>query len=694
MSAAEDFLVEIGTEELPPKALRDLMQAFGHNLLAAVDEARLAHGPVHAYASPRRLSVLIEALALEQEDRKITQKGPPVRVAFDKDGNLTAAGSAFAKKCGVDPAELGRNTTEKGEWLSCDIVETGKPASELIPGLIERALGALPVPRRMRWGAGDAEFVRPVHWVVLVHGEQVLAAEIMGITSGNQTRGHRFHTTGPITITRPSEYLDTLEEKGHVIADFDRRLRLVREGVATEARAAGGTPVADDALYDEVTALVEWPVPLTGAYDKQYLQLPREAVVSTLTSHQRYFPVEDGGGQLLPRFITVANLESTDPDQVRDGNERVIRPRLADAAFFWDSDRRTALAARQEALHDVVYQRGLGSLHDKSSRTARVAAEVAGAVGADRALLERIAMLAKCDLLTGMVGEFPELQGTMGRYYAEADGEPEAIATAIGEQSLPRFHGDALPSTLPGQVLSVADSLDSLAGVFSIGKKPSGTRDPFGLRGAALGIIRILIECLLDINLKATSRTAVEAQPGGKLPADELRDELYTFITERLRRYFLDRDAGLAAETFDAVLARQPESLVDFEQRLAAVQVFTGLEPADSLAAANKRIGNILRQAGGHGDSTIHERLLEEPAEQALWSALRDARKAVDPMVAAREYTEALTRLAELRAPVDQFFDNVMVMTDDEATRNNRLALLGELRSLFLDVADISRLSI
>ncbi len=694
MSAADDFLVEIGTEELPPKALRGLMQAFADNLESAIDEARLTHGPVHAYASPRRLGVMIEALARGQEDRKITQKGPPVSVAFDKDGNLTAAGSAFAKKCGVDPADLGRTKTGKGEWLSCDVVQTGRLASEVIPELVERALGALPVPRRMRWGDGDAEFVRPVHWVVLLHGKEVLDANIMGIAAGNETRGHRFHAPAPIFVREPAEYLDVLEKQGRVIADFERRLELVREGVAAAARTAGGAPVADDALYDEVTALVEWPVPLTGAFDEQYLALPREAVVSTLASHQRYFPVENGSGELLPRFVTVANLDSSDPDQVRDGNERVIRPRLADAAFFWESDRRTALAARRDALRDVVYQRGLGSLFDKGSRTAQVAAVIAAVAGADAAVVERAAILAKCDLLTGMVGEFPELQGTMGRYYAEGDGEPAAVATAIGEQYLPRFHGDVLPSTLPGQVLSVADKLDTLAGIFSIGKKPSGNRDPFGLRRAALGVVRILIECGLDIDLKATIRTAVDQQPAGKQSVDELCDDLYAFITERLRRYFLDRDAGLATETFDAVLARQPVSLVDFQQRLGAVQAFTALEPADSLAAANKRIANILRQAGADGDAKIREKLLAEPAEQALWDALRGARDTVQPMVAAREYTDALTRLAELRAPVDQFFDDVMVMTDDDATKNNRLALLGEVRALFLDIADISRLAI
>ena len=676
MSAADDFLVEIGTEELPPKALQGLMRAFADNLEAAVDEARLAHGPVHAYASPRRLSVMIEALASGQEDRKTTQKGPPISVAFDKDGNMTAAASAFAKKCGVAPGDLGRTSTEKGEWLSCDVVEAGRPASELLPELIERALGALPIPRRMRWGAGDVDFVRPAHWIVLLHGEHVLDTAIMGIAAGNQSRGHRFHSAGPIAIARPREYLETLRQDGRVIADFARRLELVREGVASEARAAGGTPVADDGLYEEVTALVEWPVPLTGSFDEKYLQLPREVVVSTLTSHQRYFPIEDAEGRLLPRFVTVANLESNDPNQVRDGNERVIRPRLADAAFFWDSDRRTALSARSEALREVVYQRGLGSLYDKSGRIARIAADIASETGADHTLLGRIAMSAKCDLLTGMVGEFPELQGTMGKYYATADGESEAFATAIGEQYLPRFHGDDLPSTLPGQILSVADRLDTLAGIFSIGKKPSGNRDPFGLRRAALGIIRIVIECGLDIDLKAAIHSAAELQPSGKIAVDDLSEELYTFVADRLRRYFLDRDAGLATETFDAVLARRPDSLVD------------------SLAAANKRIANILRQADAPGDAKVREKLLDEPAERALWSALRDARHAVGPMVDARDYTDALTRLADLRAPVDLFFDDVMVMTDDDATRNNRLALLGELRALFLDVADISRLSI
>ena len=694
MSKPDDFLVEIGTEELPPKALRSLMEAFAANLEAAVDEARLAHGNVHAYASPRRLTVLIEGLAAGQEDRSVTQKGPPVTVAFDKDGNLTAAGEAFLKKCGASPEDLGRTETDKGAWITCELVEKGRQTGALIPELIESALGALPIPRRMRWGDGDAEFVRPVHWVVLLHGSDVIEADIMGLRAGNETRGHRFHSQGPITIRSPGEYLDALEDAGHVIADFERRRELVEKGVEAEATAAGGAVVDGEVLYDEVTALVEWPVSMTGSFDEKFLELPREVVVSTLTGHQRYFPVAAKTGELLPRFITVANIVSKDPVQVREGNERVIRPRLADAAFFWDSDRRTPLEARRDALREVVYQRGLGSLFDKSTRIAAVAKWIAGELDIAATHVDRAAALSKCDLLTGMVGEFPDLQGTMGRYYATSDGEPEAVAVAIDEQYLPRHAGDALPGTPDGQLLALADRIDTLAGIFAIGKKPSGNRDPFGLRRAALGIIRLLVECGLDLDLRAMIDVAVDTQPAAKVDKDEVRDALYTFISERLRRYFLDRDSRLEAETFDAVLARHPASLVDFERRLGAVQAFIELEPASSLAAANKRIANILRQAGEEGGKSVKKKLLTDDAEIDLWGALESARLKVQPMLDARDYTRALTELAELRSPVDRFFDDVMVMADDAATRDNRLALLRELRALFLDVADISRLTI
>lgn len=688
-----DLLVEIGTEELPPKALRGLMDAFAANLTIALDDARLTHGELHAYASPRRLAVVVESLARSQEDRHISQKGPPVSVAFDDAGNALPPATAFAKKCGVDIADLGRTRTDKGEWLTAETTETGKATAELLPALIEKALADLPIPRRMRWGAGDAEFVRPVHWVVLLHGTKVVAGSIMGIATGNKSMGHRFHSKGPIRITRPADYLDTLLQKGHVVADFGARRKAVQQGVEKLAKKAKGAVVDGELLYDEVTALVEWPVPMLGSFDKEFLQLPPEVVVSTLTGHQRYFPVADASGVLLPRFVTVANLESSEPQKVRDGNERVIRPRLADAAFFWDNDRKKTLAMRRDALRDVVYQRGLGSLYDKSARTAALAGWISEHVDIDADTVARAAELCKCDLLTGMVGEFPDLQGTMGRYYATADGETDAVATAIGEHYQPRFAGDSLPASQPGQVLAVADRLDTLAGIFVIGKKPSGNRDPFGLRRAALGIIRILIECDLDLDLKAMIAKAVELQPATKGVDEELPAELYGFIADRLRRYFLDRDPGLDTETFDAVMARQPTSLVDCEGRLQAVQSFLEMDEAQSLASANKRIANILRQAGATAGAETNQKLLEDGAESDLFTALTDASATVRPLLDERRYTEALRELAGLRAPVDRFFDDVMVMVDDEATKNNRLALLGELRALFLDVADISRLS-
>jgi len=694
MSGADDFLVEIGTEELPPKALRSLMEAFGENLTVAVDEAELTRGDVSAYASPRRLSVYISDLQRQQDDRNIEQKGPPIKVAFDDDGKPKPAALAFAKRCGVEVAKLGRDKTDKGEWLSFSAVEPGLSAAELMPAIVEQALAALPVPRRMRWGKNEVEFVRPVHWIVMLHGEDVVQSNVMGIPAGNESCGHRFLSSGTVKISSAAEYLGTLEKEGFVIADFERRRDLVQAGVEAAAAKAGGQVVEGEALYDEVAALVEWPVPVLGSFDDSFLALPREVVISTLTGHQRYFPVADANGDLLPRFITVANLKSKDPDQVRDGNERVIQPRLADATFFWDTDRRVTLASRQETLREVVYQRGLGSLFEKSQRVAALAKWIAEAVGADVTTVSRAAELAKCDLLTGMVGEFPELQGTMGRYYALSDGESADVAAAIGEHYQPRFAGDELPASIGGQALAVADKVDTLAGVFSIGKKPSGNRDPFGLRRAALGIVRILVECGLDLDLMALIAEAIALQPETKLSGDELASDLSVFISDRLRRYFLDRDAGLAAETFEAVMLRHPTSLVDFDRRLAAVQTFARLEQAESLAAANKRIANILRKAGDPNGLRVNQKLLQEDAERALQNALDGARQKVAPMLESRAYAEVLNELADLREPIDRFFDDVMVMAEDEAVRDNRLALLGELRALFLHVADISRLSI
>ena len=694
MSEARDFLVEIGTEELPPKALRSLMDAFGANLAAGIDDARLSHGKVLSFASPRRLAVLVEKLADAQEERSVEHKGPPVGVAFDDDGKPTPAARAFAAKCGSAIDDLERVATGKGEWLVSRTVEKGRSAAELLPELIERALAALPIPRRMRWGAGEAEFVRPVHWVVMLHGEDVVDASVMGIATGRASRGHRYHSRGAVEIARPGKYLDALEKDGCVIADFERRRRMISEGVEAAARQVGGHIVDGESLYDEVAALAEWPVPIVGAFDEVYLDLPREVVISTLTGHQRYFPVAGDDGKLLPHFVTVANLESKDPERVIEGNERVIRPRLADAAFFWESDRRKPLGSRAESLREVVYQRGLGSLYDRSRRIARIAAWLAERLGTDAEIPARAAELAKCDLTTDMVGEFPDLQGTMGRYYALSDGEPQAVADAIAEHYRPRFAGDELPASPAGQILAIAEKLDTLAGIFSIGRKPGGNRDPFGLRRAALGTVRIVIERGIDVDLKALIAFAVAEQPPGETGNDALAAALYGFVADRLRRYFLDRDAGLGTETFDAVMAREPVSLVDFDRRLAAVQTFARLDQAGSLAAANKRIANILRQAGDPEGLRVKKKRLELDAEKALCNALRNARDKVAPMLEERRYAEALNELADLRDPVDRFFDDVMVMVDDEAVRNNRLALLGELRALFLDVADVSRLAI
>jgi len=691
--AAADFLVEIGTEELPPKALRNLMTAFADALAKGLTSNRLSHNGVSGYASPRRLAALVSDLAFTQEDRETQQKGPPVSIAIDDAGKPTKTGLAFAKKCGVDFGALDRVENNKGEWLSYVAVENGQTAAALLPEIVLHALDALPIPRRMRWGNRDIQFVRPVHWLLMLHGKNTVPGSVLGLQSGNVSRGHRFHAPGEIKITEPGKYLSLLERKGFVIADFDARRQKIVAGVAEEANKANGTAVADAALYDEVTALVEWPVPMSGKFDASFLALPKEVIIATLSGHQRYFPIVDENVDLLPVFITIANLESKEPDKVRDGNERVIQPRLADAAFFWAADQQSPLATRVDALENVVYQKGLGSMHDRCIRIAALSTLIATQLEIEPEMVTRAAVLAKCDLLTGMVGEFPELQGVMGRYYAASSGEEEAVATAIGEQYLPRFAGDYLPMSEAGQILAVADKLDTLAGIFVLGKKPSGNRDPFGLRRAALGVVRILIEKSLDIDFAAAIKAAVIQQPASGADHGALREALYDFVVERLRRYYLDQDAAISTEMFEAVRAKRPASLTDFDERLKAVAAFSRLEPAASLAAANKRTANILKQAEYDDSGKLDPALLEDAAEKALFEALKTAEQSVRPLVEKRAYTEALTELSSLRQAVDTFFDEVMVMTDDKSLRQNRLALLSELRALFLNIADVSRLT-
>jgi len=690
-----DFLVEIGTEELPPKALLELSQAFVSGLKAALLQAGLVHGDVHPYATPRRLAIWVKRLAARQPEQNLKRRGPAVSAAFDAAGAPTRAALAFAQSCGVAVEALQKLEEAKGSFLYFIGTKPGVDAVTLLPGMVQSALDALPIPKRMRWGAGSAEFVRPVHWLVMLYGKDVVPATLLDTVSGNLTHGHRFLAPQPLRIASPGSYARLLNTRGYVVADFAERREKIRLLAKNQADELGGRALFDAELLDEVTALVEWPVPVAGRFDARYLELPREVLISTLQDHQRYFPVEDAQGVLMPWFITMSNIESREPQKVREGNERVVRPRLADAAFFFEQDRKQPLAQRRAGLDSVTFQAKLGSLGDKTRRLHTLAGEIAAAMHVDRTSAERAAELCKCDLLTAMVGEFPELQGIMGRYYALIDEEPQEVADAIREHYLPRSAGDALPMTNAGMALALADKLDTLAGIFAIGQKPSGTRDPFGLRRAAIGVLRMLIERRLDLDLRGLLERAVALQP---VTAARTVDAVYDYILERLRAYYLE-GAGRAAaasaistEMFDAVLATQPRSLLDFDARLQALAAFLQLPEAASLTAANKRIANILRKADGAPRAAVDVAILQAPAEVRLFDAMRALAGAVSTSAAQREYTASLGHLAQLRNVVDTFFDEVMVMDPDARLRANRLALLEELRALFAGVADLSRL--
>jgi len=686
-----DFLVELGTEELPPKALRDLERAFAAAVQTGLDQAGLAHGEIRSFATPRRLAVWVKRLATGQAEQNIKRRGPPVSASFDANGQPTRAAIAFAESCGTAVEALQRLDEGKGPALFFIGMKAGTQTPQLLPAIVEAALKALPVPKRMRWGSSDAEFVRPVHWLVMLLGSEVVPARVLDIDAGNMTLGHRFHSSKPIRVSSPASYARALRDRGHVIADFAERRAAIRAGVEAQAAAVGGRALIGEALLDEVTALVEWPVPLAARFEERFLELPREVLISTLQDHQRYFPVEDAAKALTPWFITVSNIESRDPSKVREGNERVVRPRLADAAFFWEQDRKRPLAALRQALDGVTFQAKLGSLGAKTQRVRVLAGEIAVAAGSDRALAERAAELSKCDLLSAMVGEFPELQGIMGSHYARADGEPAEIATAIREHYLPRGAGDEVAATPAGIAVAIADKLDTIAGIFAIGQKPSGTKDPFGLRRAALGVVRTLIERKLDLDLRTLIGSAVAQQPvqSGAV------DEVYEYIMERLRAYYLEgagSQAAITTEMFDAVLAAKPRSALDFDARLKALRAFLELPEAASLTAANKRIANILRKVEGQTPGQVAIESLKEPAEVRLYDAMRAQQETIRGATAQREYTAALGHLAQLRPLVDTFFDQVMVMDENPVVRVNRLALLAQLRTLFADIADLSRL--
>lgn len=691
-AASRDFLIEIGTEELPPKSLLALATAFADGIAKGLAEAGLSHKAVEKFATPRRLAVRVRKLVERQPDRAIERRGPPLKAAFDAQGAPTQAALAFAKSCGIEVSALERLETPKGAWLVHRGTEAGASTMSLLPGIVQASLDALPIARRMRWGAGEAQFVRPVHWVLMLFGREVVPCSILDVPSGDLTYGHRFMAPKPIRVGSPAAYVTTLHKRGRVLADIHERRETIRQGVITAASHLGGNAVISEDLLEEVTALVEWPVPLAGRFDERFLELPAEVPIATMQDHQRYFPVRDAQGGLMPWFVTVANLESSDPAQIVAGNERVVRPRLSDAAFFYTTDRQQRLDARLDGLRRVTFQTQLGSLHDKTERVRALAQSVATAIGGDTRLADRAAELAKCDLITAMVGEFPELQGLMGRYYALNDGEHAEVCDALREQYLPRFAGDALPATKTGMAVAIADRLDTIAGIYATGQKPTGTRDPFGLRRAALGLLRTSIERKLDLDLQSLIAQALAALPFAA-PENCARD-VYDYVIERLRAYYVDGDAGftVTTEMFDAVLATRPASPLDFDARLRALVEFLRLPEAQALAAANKRIANILRKATEPvGDRVDADRLVD-PAEQILGEQVEAVARQVEPKFAARDYAEALKSLAVLRNAVDAFFDSVMVMADDAALRANRLALLKRMQGLFMHAADLSRL--
>jgi glycyl-tRNA synthetase beta chain len=684
----KDLLFELRTEELPPRTLLGLSNALTEGIAKGIDGAGIAHGKVHGFATPRRLAVWIEKLGDNQPDRQVERRGPPLANAFDPQGAPTQAATAFAKSCGVAVEQLSKLTNEKGAWLQFRGTERGAATITLLGNILTQAIAALPIAKRMRWGAHSAEFVRPVHSVVLLYGEDVVPVEVLGLTAGRVTSGHRFHSPKPITLKSAKGYESRLR-RAYVIADFTkRRERIQAEVTATAmAQGTGSTALIDPALLDEVTALVEWPVPLAGQFEQRFLSLPREVVIATVQDHQRYFAIQTPQGNLSGGFVTVSNIESRDPSKVREGNERVVRPRLSDAAFFWEQDRKISLQAHAAKLSGVIFQAKLGSYADKTARVTALSELIGSRIGADP-LVKQAAQLSKADLMTAMVGEFPELQGTMGCYYAEAEGLPREVSQAIEEHYRPRYAGDALPETRIGQAVALADKIDTLVGIFAIEQRPTGTKDPFALRRAALGVLRIVLECRLDLDLLELLGAAAAAQP---VQRPGVVEEVYEFIADRLRGLLLEQP-GTTPEMLDAVLANRPRSPLDAVTRLTALKEFLRLPDAAVLAAINKRIANILKKTQLSADLSVDSQALTEDAEIALHRALEELREPVLEATNQRRYADSLQALVGLRAPVNDFFDRVMVMDENIVRRNNRLALLRDAQILLGGVADLSRL--
>ena len=677
----KDFLVEIGTEELPPKALLKLSKSFQAGVVDGLKKESLNYTDVSAFATPRRLALLVSQLDEKQEDKQTDKFGPAVKAAFDGEGNPTPAASGFAKSCGVEVSDLGTAEKDGVEKLSYSSTQPGKSTTELLPSIIDTALAKLPIPKRMRWGASRDEFVRPVHWAVLLFGNEVVKTTILGVESGMETMGHRFHYPEKIKINNPGDYESLLENPGNVIVDFARRKEMIRSAIVAEGEKLNASTVVDEALLDEVTSLVEYPVALTGRFDELFLEVPSEALILAMKSHQKCFYLLDKDQKLLPYFVTVSNIRSTDPAQVIEGNERVIRPRLADAKFFYETDQQNSLESRLEQLKKVVFQEKLGTVYERSLRVARLAAFIAKDTGEDESQAQRAAMLSKCDLVSNMVGEFADLQGLMGSYYARNDGEPEPVAQAINEQYMPKYAGDDLPSTPIGSILAVSDKLDSIVGLFAIGQPPTGSKDPFALRRSAIGVLRILVENKMDLDLMA----CIEASLGGFESievASDTAEKVFEFMLERFRSWYADE--GISSSVFQSVMELKPRRPYDFNKRIQAVSSFTQLEEAAALAAANKRVSNLLDKV----DLTsltiaIDETLFDGEAEVLLFQQLQAKELNTTPLFDAGDYTAGLAELAQLKDSVDGFFDDVLVMCEDEAVQKNRLALLQRLRCDF-----------
>ena len=681
------FLVEIGTEELPPKALRSLAESFAANLTAELDAANLAHGAVEWFAAPRRLAVKIANLSAAQADREVEKRGPAIAQAFDAEGKATKAAEGWARGCGITVDQADRLVGDKGEWLVYRAHLKGESAQTLLPAMIATSLQKLPIPKLMRWGDSDVQFVRPVHTVTILLGDELIPAKILGIDAARTIRGHRFMGEPEFTIDNADQYPQILLERGKVIADYEQRKAVIKQGAEQAAAEIGGIADLSESLLEEVTSLVEWPVVLTAKFEEKFLAVPAEALVYTMKGDQKYFPVYDAAGKLLPNFIFVANVESKDPQQIISGNEKVVRPRLADAEFFFNTDRKKRLEDNLPRLETVLFQKQLGTLRDKTDRIQALAGWVAEQIGANVENAKRAGLLSKCDLMTNMVFEFTDTQGVMGMHYARHDGEAEEVAVALNEQYQPRFAGDQLPESQVACALAIADKMDTLAGIFGIGQHPKGDKDPFALRRAALGALRIIVEKNLPLDLQTLTEEAVRLY-GDKLTNAKVVDDVVDFMLGRFRAWY--QEEGHAVDTIQAVLARRPTKPADFDARVKAVSYFRTLDAAATLAAANKRVSNILAKSKEALYDQVHASVLKEPSEVKLATHLVVLRDKLEPLFAAGQYQEALVELAALREPVDAFFDGVMVMAEDEAVRINRLTLLSKLRELFLQVADIS----